>query len=1411
MKRIVFLCAGILMYATTIAQTSYTLNYTPNAGNPGALNTDHDTAVIGWTTIIGSALNTNTWSPSVALPFTFNYYGNPVNNFRASANGLVTFSNTSTLPNDNVALPSSGLTDSTIACFWDAFTTAAPTAANDVVAWKVWGTAPNRQLWIKWASFEIGAPAASNVSFMCMLEETTDKIYLVEGTFATSVSVPPPTTTAGIQLNNTTALMYGSPYRTRVVSGNLPIDNNVLTFTPYTKTNMAYASFTTSQPNTNNVPKNGLNEAIMRIDIDMTGELTPLNLTQIALNTLGTTTNADITNARVFYSGTDSNYSTTTQFGSTATSPSGAFTITGTQALKMGRNYFWVTYSVSNSAVTNNIIDITCATATIGGTPYTPLVNAPIGSRTIKAALSGTVPVGSGNTYVYLSDVFNEINVNGLSGNTTLSITSDITDIAVASLTYGGNYTLKIVPSADVVRNITSSFPTTLIELSGTKNVIFEGKGPISGTGKYLRFINKDTLGSAFTFSNGSRFDTIRNCVIEGATTSQTKGVIHLGTSTLSATGIRDIQILNNDIRDRSDSVSIPTIMIYSSGTTDFTNGNITISGNNIFNYRRSAVYINSGNVNDGNYTISNNSMYYNASTAPATGDVVSIMFIPGAYSENNLISGNYIGGQSPLCAGSAWLCPNPVNWVAMNINAGFSVGTSIQGNTIQNINLSSTANVDFVGIRMETGKMEVGTITGNTIGHATTPNSIIVNTRLALCIYSLYGAGNFTIGNNLIANIYSTGTRTSTAASALRGISIQAGGALPSIYNNTIYNLTADGTAPSATTSVVLGIGMNSSSEVGPISIKNNLIYNIIATHTTANTVASGIVIDNGTINGIVEGNRIYNIQCLSTSTTAGVHGLYIQGSAKNWIVRNNTISITNGSNTNDIIVRGISDNAANNTINYFNNTVYIGGTLSGISPSFAFERRAASILNIRNNIFYNERTGGTGVHAAIANVAGTPASNWNTNTSSYNLLVAQNAASVGYWGTAAQTFAQWQSSSTGDKSSWSDVSATVPSATFFKNVANGDLSIDSSNVLCWYANGKGIALVNNSQDMHGQSRSVSITTGAADIGADEFPTTTLPPFATISGAIAGGDSSIFTFAGRTIAKVIWNSALTPSTVSLRYYTGTNPPAAGAQKYFNSYYEFTATNAGVYSADVKLMYDSALFGKVSTPASLLMANYVSSWNYDPTTIVNIGEQSFRMNNVSSINTYTGTDPSHPLPVELVLFNGVVKTTDANLFWQSASELNAQAYEVERSYDGKQFESVGSVKTLNKASKYEFIDFGAFANNATAYYRLKMLDNDGTAEYSNTIILQTNKENTLEASVYPNPYTSSTSLSFNSTTEEQANVTIIDIQGKTVWSTTITTQKGTNSIPLDLTAQKPGMYFVTVSVNGVSFQTKIIK
>jgi len=213
--------------------------YTTGTGNPGGLNTEDDYNLSGWTQITFSSSDSsvNQWSNFVNLPsgYHFAFMDRIQYNFQVSRNGVITFygyTTSGSLPGNNLALPNPSAPRKIIAVFWDQFTTAPPLGTNDKVYYKVFGTSPNRQFWIKWYSHELGASTGYNY-FACVLEETTSRIYMVDYGYNDGGNLVSATVGLGDQ------------------SDGLQAGNNiqlVLNTTGYANTNNTYYRFTPDPP-----------------------------------------------------------------------------------------------------------------------------------------------------------------------------------------------------------------------------------------------------------------------------------------------------------------------------------------------------------------------------------------------------------------------------------------------------------------------------------------------------------------------------------------------------------------------------------------------------------------------------------------------------------------------------------------------------------------------------------------------------------------------------------------------------------------------------------------------------------------------------------------------------------------------------------------------------------------------------------------------------------------------------------------------------------------------------------------------------------------------------------------------------------------------------------------------------------
>lgn len=107
-----------------------------------------------------------------------------------------------------------------------------------------------------------------------------------------------------------------------------------------------------------------------------------------------------------------------------------------------------------------------------------------------------------------------------------------------------------------------------------------------------------------------------------------------------------------------------------------------------------------------------------------------------------------------------------------------------------------------------------------------------------------------------------------------------------------------------------------------------------------------------------------------------------------------------------------------------------------------------------MNNNLFFNERTGGTGVHYAVGCSTTT---NFSAN---YNHYIVSDTASVGNWSSSTKNFSSWKTSSSGDANSWCSLSSTVVADSLFNDKSQADLTINPSKQAAWYSNGKGKAV---------------------------------------------------------------------------------------------------------------------------------------------------------------------------------------------------------------------------------------------------------------------------------------------------------------------------------------------------------------
>jgi len=250
-----------------------------------------------------------------------------------------------------------------------------------------------------------------------------------------------------------------------------------------------------------------------------------------------------------------------------------------------------------------------------------------------------------------------------------------------------------------------------------------------------------------------------------------------------------------------------------------------------------------------------------------------------------------------------------------------------------------------------------------------------------------------------------------------------------------------------------------------------------------------------------------------------------------------------------------------------------------------------------------------------------------------------------------------------------------------------------------------------------------------------------------------------------------------------------------------------TATNFfGLSSlADLRLLRRANVSGSWTIPGTSIPATGTLSSPVLKRTGLNALGGDFAMGSDSTINS---------LPVELMSFSSLVLNQSVQLSWATAMEINNKHFEVEKQL-GNDWVNIGMVKgngTSQAYHAYQFTDKDAFSNNNTAYYRLKIVDFEGNAEFSKTVKASIENEMSNELLVQPNPFKESLKIALNTGEEIRATATLYNLNGKTLVSKELYFSSEINEVDWNgLDELQEGCYILIVQFGDHSLAKKVFK
>jgi hypothetical protein len=170
------------------------------------------------------------------------------------------------------------------------------------------------------------------------------------------------------------------------------------------------------------------------------------------------------------------------------------------------------------------------------------------------------------------------------------------------------------------------------------------------------------------------------------------------------------------------------------------------------------------------------------------------------------------------------------------------------------------------------------------------------------------------------------------------------------------------------------------------------------------------------------------------------------------------------------------------------------------------------------------------------------------------------------------------------------------------------------------------------------------------------------------------------------------------------------------------------------------------------------------------------------------------------LPVILTAFNANYNNNQVNLDWHTASEINNDYFNIERSLDGSSWATIGKVQGHGNSmviNNYTAVDnlAGILPTNVI-YYRLKQVDFNGESAYS--MIKAVNLSAPSAAmSAFPNPAKDIMNITWNNAGNGTATLKIINLSGATIY-TEIVSAEGAVQKQVNMSGFPVGTYIVQI-------------
>ena len=1127
--------------------------------------------------------------------------------------------------------------------------------------------------------------------------------------------------------------------------------------------NMVYSSTSVTQV-TGNVNAGTTRQEVLRVNVITTGQLSAPNATQLVFTTLGTTNVGDITNARVYYTGSSTTFATTTQLGATVAVPPNDptnMTFNFTRALSEGDNNFWIAYDVVATAPGGNVIDAKLVSTTVAGTTYTlnatPAGNRPIVASTPMTYVSSSVvqnsnplPAGSAlndviQIKVVTSGAINPLQVSSMTFRT--NGTTNTGDIQNARVFFTGD---SPVFSAATQFGATLAVPPAIntdFTMTGSVNLV-------AGTNYFwLAYDVKPTAAC-----DPAQIDGLCNSIVIGGVNripspSSPLGarVINCGTAYYSQGSLDMMNPSSWNTARNGSGTALGSVAALATATNSFyvQNGHsMTTSISDTI----SNLYLEPGSYVTASQLITLNRLYiqsfatyeqtYSQTNATIGGTFVGSFYIKrdGTWKHNNV---GYLPGNSA----TQYFEPYSIQWF-QGVGGGTFPGGTAWGTVILDIanapnliiNANSLAtirgNLDIRRWGASTNYFYINMdnpmdIDGNLIisgGVVKGVSGFSCNASGCTCNQAASGVVVNVDGDFIMSggqwNDFSCGSNSSTGMAMAVGGNVHISGGVIKMDTKLTSKLDLIPTTPSSTWNQTGG-----TVTLGNTNIKSGKTVTMIGTKIGDVGASTALTVETGgklmCSSYPVTGSGNFSLQTGAHLGIGSAAGITASGASGNVQV-SGTRSFNSGATFE--YYEGLSPQSTGN----FTTTTTSGTYPASVANLIINKSGSTQIVNLTSNTDVTtnlQLTSGvlnTSQAAATAPWVRIPATA--TVTPDGGSAASYVDGFIRRQGQTAFTFP------TGDAGRWSRIAVAAPSIS---------TEFEASYVASPFSN----------------------TTAMAAAPITILDHVSKKEYWSLNKTVVDGAS--------TKVRLYWEDAA-----------------------WSGIYKFDSLSVGRWSGSGWENSNCYVLCPGNWTTSSAERNYTggasgsSSGSIQSNTTTQFGPFSLSSVGVLVLN---------PLPVQLLAFDAECSQQgDVKLGWATATERNNDYFTLERSINGTVFETVERIKgsgTSNQLSDYSFID--ANASNGINYYRLSQTDYDGTTEKLKTISVRCSSPVNGMVQVYNNNQ-GQLVVRVEGDQNSRYQVRIYDSLGKMVMDYRFNAASGSTTEKLDIANLDKGVYYVQV-------------